>query len=120
MKGDEPRFYPWPGGRHMIGRFSVPGWLFYLAPGWLHEAADWCGGVTPSPWKAHLATDRVKALHSPVACECVKCTTRRDSDEGISDLLCEHCTSLSQKHLDGGIRWPCPTRTALDEAAVTA
>jgi hypothetical protein len=34
-----------------MGRFSVPPWLFDISPQWLHGAADWLGGVEPSPWR---------------------------------------------------------------------
>lgn len=54
----EPRFYPWPGGRYMMGRFSVPWWFFTSTPHWLHAAADWCGGVEPSPWRELRRGDR--------------------------------------------------------------
>lgn len=54
----EPRFYPWPGGIYMMGRFSVPRWFFDLSPRWLHTAADWCGGVEPSPWRELAAKIR--------------------------------------------------------------
>lgn len=33
-----------------MGRFPVPDWLYDAAPLWMHEAADWFGGVEPSPW----------------------------------------------------------------------
>jgi hypothetical protein len=33
-----------------MGRFPVPDWLFNISPQWMHSAADWLGGVEPSPW----------------------------------------------------------------------
>lgn len=47
MTSPEPRVGRWP---TYMGRFSVPPWLFDRAPLWMHEAADWLGGVEPSPW----------------------------------------------------------------------
>lgn len=43
----------WPTRRwhcYYMGRFPVPDWLYAAAPVWMHEAADWLGGVEPSPW----------------------------------------------------------------------
>ena len=45
----EPRFYPWPGGTYMMGRFSVPWWFFNIAPDWMHDYADKFGGVVAVP-----------------------------------------------------------------------
>lgn len=42
-----PKPARWP---TTMGRFSVHPRLFNASPVWLHEAADWLGGVHPSPW----------------------------------------------------------------------
>ncbi len=36
----------WP--THM-GRWSVPRRVFDAAPQWMHDAADWAGGIEPTP-----------------------------------------------------------------------
>lgn len=33
-----------------VGRFRVPRWLYRALPDWAHRAANWLGGVEPSPW----------------------------------------------------------------------
>lgn len=63
--------------------------------------------------QSEAAIERIRALHTPVPCECTKCNSRRL--DGLDDTLCAHCSDFTSSYPNGGIGWPCPTLKALDQ-----
>lgn len=103
--------YSYPISANALGRTDDGAWK--LARIWGEQIARIAVLPVVEAWAAEQ-TQRVRDLHTPVPCECVKCNARRH--EGLDDQLCAHCTDLlPQGNRDGGIRYPCPTIAALDD-----